>query len=144
MQTKYCSACNRGSEFSDSVPKFCQHCGNPFAGTVLAQIKPVQVIRPIKRVVAKEIEQEYEEVIPDEEYEARAHHKLPKVELEFVKPQRQRETLRGLALDESEKMNFQRPREKAIKNKKKFEESWSNDFKKGNKGESSIELGGAI
>ena len=140
---KYCQSCNKPTSFSDSPPAYCAFCGKPFAGTVTAQIQPVQVVRPIKKVVARQIEEEYQEEITDDEYEQTPHHILPKIELDYQMPKRQRETLRGLALDKSEKMNVSRPKDKPIKNKKKFEQSWSADFEKNNR-QNSSEIGGAV
>ena len=140
MNKKFCQSCNQITYYEDKLPAGCSHCLQPFAGTVLASIKPAQIVRPIKRAVAKQIEQENEEIIPDEEYQETRHHDF-KVEIEVTKPQRQRETLGGIALDRSEKFTINRPREKATKNKKKFQEDWAASFDKGNKN-NSIELGG--
>lgn len=138
---KYCQSCNKPTSFSDSPPAYCAFCGKPFAGTVAAQIQPIQVVRPIKKIVARQIEEEYQEEITDEEYEQTSHHTLPKIELEYQIPKRQKETLRGLALDQSEKANISRPKNKPIKNKKKFEQDWQESFSKGNRN-NSAELGG--
>lgn len=138
--TKYCMHCNFGNLVSDIPIKYCQNCAKPFSDTILADI---QVVRPIKRTIAREIQEELNETLPDDEYEQTAHHILPKIELDYQMPKRQRETLRGLALDKSEKMNVSRPKDKPIKNKKKFEQSWSADFEKNNRNNSS-EIGGAV
>jgi len=141
MQSKFCLACNAENKFADSVPRFCQSCGSPFGGTTASQTKPIQVVRPIKRAVARQIQQESEEIIPDEEYNEIPHHGDFKIEIEYTKPQRERETLRGLALDKSERANIHRPKQKDLKNKKKFLESWEQDFNKATR-KNSTEIGG--
>lgn len=143
MNKKFCNKCNGISYYEDELPNLCSKCGNIFGNAAAAQIQPIQVVRPIKKIVARQIEEEYQEEITDEEYEQNSHHTLPKVELDYHIPARQRETLRGLALDKSEKMNVSRPHNKLIKNKKKFEENWSSDFEK-NTRKNSSEIGGAL
>lgn len=140
MQSKYCPDCNHKNEYSDTLPKFCNECGKQFSGTILAQVKPVQIVRPIKKVVAKQIELEEEITLSDEEYESRPHNEF-KIELEIQKPQRQKEVLRNLAFDTSEKVAFNRPKQKVIKNKTKLEQSLISEFKKGDS-KDSIEIGG--
>jgi|ERR1017187_8212056 hypothetical protein len=77
----YCVSCGKGTEYSESKPKFCGFCAKPFAGTVLANI----INNESKKYVAKiELEEDGIKITNDEENSHFDPNSFKKVEIEDI------------------------------------------------------------
>lgn len=140
MNKKFCNKCNGATLYEDEIPNACSKCGHLFANASLPHIQPAEVVRPPKKVIARQIEEEYEEDADDVEYE-QIRRPIKKMEVECNLPKKNRgQTFGDLALDKSEKVKTFRQKGKKV-NLKSFEKEWVQDLSKSNR-QNSSEIGG--
>lgn len=122
---KYCPAegCSFANTYESEPPKFCQKCGYKFASYSTATITPLPVKSKLKKIVQEEYEED-EDIQSDIDFS-----NIKPFELESISNFRNTEKLGNLGLDNSPKMNINRPRGKKV-SKKEFEENWRQEITK--------------
>jgi len=124
---KYCPAegCSFANIYEFEPPKFCQKCGYKFASYSTATVAPLQIKSKRKKVVQEETDGYEEEYIQSD---IDFSHVKP-FELESISNFRNTEKLGSLGLDNSEKINIDRPKGKKV-SQKEFEENWRQELTK--------------
>lgn len=131
MQKLFCSHCSKPNFFEDVKPLYCSFCQNPFAGTVVANIKiePTQQNRPSKRVlVPRPVEEGYIEDDDNIDTNINLQFEPPTIELDNI-PGRNSVKAENLILDKGPKEHVDRPKLKISKNKKLAEKEVQEMFR---------------
>jgi hypothetical protein len=118
----YCPECKQPTDYMELRPKFCANCSYSFSKASL--IQPIPLIKKKLNPKYIEVEEDYE----DEDVVANIPTITP-FQLESVSNMRNTEKLGNLGLDNSPKMNFNRPKGKKV-SQKQFAEEWKQEMTK--------------
>lgn len=132
MSKLYCKHCNQPTDYSDTRPKFCSSCREPFVAS-LASFTPITLeveggarnpakrqTAPPPRSSAKAIEYTDEEEATGEPIES------IRLEIEPLNLRRAKETVDNLIFDKTPKLNLKR--EGTVKGKKINKKQFLRDF----------------